>query len=152
MDNIKKILADCSFAYELIRHPQPIRTVSDGMKHFKIEAGQTAPTLILNADERYYALIFAGSHKRLDFSTIVPVLNCNRVTLATPAEAERITGFSLGSIPMVGHSIPCILDNRLFNYPFVFGGTGNPLVTLKISPLALPQLNNIVAYITTESP
>lgn len=151
MQNITQLLATCPYDYELIHHPHPIRTVSDGMNQFNIEAGQTAPTLILKADDQFYALIFSGSQKRLDFSAMAAVLHCNRVTLAKPAEAEKTTGFAVGNIPMVGHSISCILDHRLLNYSFVYGGTGNPLVTLKISPLALSQLNNVVASITTES-
>ncbi len=151
MDTIKKILAACPFDYELISHPYPIKTVGDGMKYFKIEAGQTAPTLILKVDDIFYALIFSGAQHRLDFPAIASVLKCNKLTLAKPAEVEKITGFTIGSVPMIGHSIPCILDNRLLNYSFVFGGTGNPLVTLKISPQALSQLNNVVAYITSES-
>jgi prolyl-tRNA editing enzyme YbaK/EbsC (Cys-tRNA(Pro) deacylase) len=151
MYNITNLLATCPYDYEFINHPHPINTVNDGVKYFKIEAGQTAPILILNADDKFYALIFSGSQNRLDFPAIASVLGCNRVKLAKPEEVERITGFLIGSIPMVGHSIPCVLDNRLLNYSFVYGGTGNPLITLKISPLALSQLNNVVAYITTKS-
>jgi Cys-tRNA(Pro)/Cys-tRNA(Cys) deacylase len=151
MQNITDLLATCPYEYELINHPHPIRTVDDGMKYFKIEAGQTAPTLILKADDNFFALIFSGSQKRLDLTAIVSVLGYTHVTLAKPKEVEQITGFFIGSIPMIGHSIPCVLDNKLLNYSFVFGGTGNPLVTLKISPQALSQLNNVVAYITTES-
>ena len=131
MYNITNLLASCPYDYELINHPHPIRTVTEGVKYFKIEAGQTAPALILNADDIFYALIFSGSQKRLAFPTIASVLGCNQVTLAKPAEVEKITGFIIGSIPMIGHSIPCLLDNRLTNYSFVYGGTGNPLVTLK---------------------
>lgn len=151
MYNITNLLAACPFDYEFINHPHPIKSVADGVKYFKIEAGQTAPTLILNADDNFYALIFSGSHNRLDFPAIASVLGCNQVKLAKPEEVARITGFIIGSIPMIGHSIPCVLDNSLLNYSFVYGGTGNPLITLKISPLALSQLNNIVAYITTKS-
>jgi prolyl-tRNA editing enzyme YbaK/EbsC (Cys-tRNA(Pro) deacylase) len=150
MCNILNLLATCPYNYELINHPHPIRTVTDGMKHFQIEAGQTAPTLILNADDSIYAMIISGSQKRLDFHAIASVLGCNHVTLAKPKEVEIVTGFIIGNIPMIGHSIPCILDNRLLNYSFVYGGTGNPLVTLKISPQALSQLNNVVAYFTSE--
>ena len=149
MCNITILLASCPYDYELINHPHPIKTVTDGMNHFKIEAGQTAPTLILKADDTFIALIFSGSQNQLDFPAIASVLGRKHVTLAKPKEVEKVTGFSVGNIPMIGHALPCVLDNRLLNYSFVFGGTGNPLVTLKISPLALPQLNNVVAYITS---
>ncbi len=151
MRSIINLLATCPYEYEFINHPHPIRTVNDGMNYFKIEAGQTAPTLVLKADGNFYALIFSGSHKRLNFKAIASVLGHNHVTLATPKEVEQITGFTVGNIPMIGHTLPCVLDNNLLNYSFVFGGTGNPLITLKISPLALAQFNNVVAHITTES-
>jgi Cys-tRNA(Pro)/Cys-tRNA(Cys) deacylase len=150
MNKIAKLLSACPYDYELISHPQPINTVNEGTKYFKIEAGQTAPTLILKADDNYYVLIFSGSQKRLDFLVIASIIGCNQMKLASPAEVEKITGFTIGSIPMIGHSLPCVLDNKLLNYSFVFGGTGNPLITLKISPKALPLLNNVIAYINTE--
>ncbi|WP_289139537.1 YbaK/EbsC family protein [uncultured Brevibacillus sp.] len=64
--------------------------------------------------------------------------------LAKPKEVERITGFTVGSVPLIGLTFPCIFDRTLLCYPFIYGGTGEPISTLKIAPAALEKLNPIV--------
>ncbi|HWR28586.1 MAG TPA: YbaK/EbsC family protein [Negativicutes bacterium] len=142
-----QLLEQSPHEYELIEHPYPIKTALQGAEYFKIEVGQTAPTLIIKADNKFHALIFSGSRKQLDLQEVASVLGCDKVKLASKTEVWEITGFPVGNIPMVGLSLPCVFDKKLFTYPFVFGGTGDPNITLKISPSALQQLNNVVAYI-----
>jgi len=33
--------------------------------------------------------------------------------------------FEPGQVPLIGHDLPCIIDNRIFKYSFVYGGTGD---------------------------
>lgn len=65
--------------------------------------------------------------------------------MASPKEVRKVTGFEVGSVPMVGLDLPCVLDKRLFEYNFVYGGTGKSTYTLKIEPQALKELNQVVA-------
>jgi Cys-tRNA(Pro)/Cys-tRNA(Cys) deacylase len=75
------------------------------------------------------------------------ILGCNQLKMATPKEVQQITGYTVGSVPLVGHSLPCIVDKELFRYPFIYGGTGEPTSTLKMSPDALEKLNRVVALL-----
>ena len=65
--------------------------------------------------------------------------------IASPKEVQKVTGFEVGSVRMVGLDLPCVIDKNLFNYDFVYGGTGKSTFTLKIEPSALKQLNHVVA-------
>ncbi len=58
-----------------------------------------------------------------------------------------MTGFEVGSVPMVGLDLPCVLDKSHFKYDFVYGGTGKAACTLKIEPQALQELNHVVAIL-----
>ncbi|MEK4325694.1 hypothetical protein MKZ24_06375 [Paenibacillus sp. FSL R7-0297] len=42
--------------------------------------------------------------------------------------------------------LPYILDRGLFRYPFIYGGTGVPVSTLKLNPHDLEKLNQVVAF------
>ena len=44
------------------------------------------------------------------------------------------TGFTIGAIPIVGLLLPCIIDKKLFEFDFIYGGTGDQNHTLKIAP------------------
>ncbi|MED4884835.1 MULTISPECIES: aminoacyl-tRNA deacylase [Bacillus] len=128
-------------------HENPIRTAQEGAAYFGIEIGQTAPTLILKYEKGYFAMIISGGRRRVNLEEVSEILGCNQLKLAKPKEIKQITGYTVGSVPLVGLSMPCILDRNIFRYPFIYGGTGEPTSTLKITPNALEKLNQVVALL-----
>jgi prolyl-tRNA editing enzyme YbaK/EbsC (Cys-tRNA(Pro) deacylase) len=140
---ISDILSTTKYKYEMIQHDKPILTREDGSKYFGIDVGQTAPTLIIKTDKGFVALIISGSRGNINFDQIVRMQNCKNAKLASPKEVKKITGFCVGSVALIGLNLPCLIDKSLFNFDFVYGGTGNPTSTLKIQPQALIELNSI---------
>lgn len=67
--------------------------------------------------------------------------------LASPEEVYEVTGFKVGSVPMGCLDLPCVIDSKLFQYDYIYGGTGRPTSTLKIEPQSLKKLNQVIAYI-----
>lgn len=145
MNALQEILEKCKYQYEIIEHEKPILSREDGSKYFGVDIGQTAPSLILKTDQGYFVFIVSGSRDKLDLKKIANILGCTKVKLASPKEVQKVTGFEAGSVPMIGLNLPCVLDQRLFNYDFVYGGTGQATFTLKIEPKALNRLNQVVA-------
>lgn len=147
MKNLPNLLQEKDIPYELINHDQPILTAQEGAEYFGIEVGQTAPTLILKTDQGYYALIFSGQRGRVDLVEVARILGVEKVKLAKPKEVQQVTGFAVGSVSMVEHGLPCVMDQQLYQYPFVYGGTGQATCTLKITPDDLGKLNQVVAML-----
>lgn len=147
MELIRELLDRSGYEYEWIRHERPIRSAREGADYFGIDAGQTAPTLILSADRGYVALTVAGDRGPIDFAALAERLESSSVCLAPPKEVKRATGFEAGSVPMIGHSLPAVVDRRQLHYSAVYGGTGDPLATLKIDPRALLSLNEVLLVI-----
>lgn len=145
MKKTEEVLKGCGFAYELIYDGRPILTARDGAEHYNIDIGQMAPALILYTPSGYYVLVISGEREKVDFKEIKKLLNCKNLRLATREEVTRETGFTVGSVPMLGISLPHILDSRLLKYPFVYGGSGIKNTTLKIDPHALFELNDVIA-------
>lgn len=139
------ILQHSQYSYEFIYHTDPIRSVQDGVKHFGIDPGQTAPTLIVKTEKGFVAMTIAGSRGRVNFEEVAKLIGCNKVKLASRTEVKSITGFDIGNIPLVGISLSFIIDQRLFEYPLIYGGSGQINHTLKIDPHALVELNKVVA-------
>ncbi|MCK9909806.1 YbaK/EbsC family protein, partial [Microbacteriaceae bacterium K1510] len=127
-------------------HDQPIKTAQDGARYFGIEPGQTASTLIVKTDNQFYVVICSGQRGRVNFAEIPALQGSGTVQLASADEVKQATGCAVGSVPLAGHSLPCIVDKLLFRYPYVYGGTGDPLATLKIPPAALEQVNHVVSF------
>lgn len=147
MDNLKNILQENEVQFEIIHHENPIRTAQEGADYFGIEIGQTAPTLVLKSEKGYFAMIISGGRGRVNLEEVSEILGCNQLKLAKPKEVQQITGYTVGSVPLIGLSLPCILDRDIFRYPFIYGGTGEPTSTLKITPNALEKLNKVVALL-----
>jgi prolyl-tRNA editing enzyme YbaK/EbsC (Cys-tRNA(Pro) deacylase) len=130
--------------FEIIFNDKPLRSAEDGATYFQIEIGQTAPTLILDGDGKYFAAVVSGGH-RLNMKEIARMLGCRKVKLVDRDKVREITGYDAGTTPMVGLSLPYILDNQLFEYDFVYGGTGKADKTLKIAPAILEMVNKVIA-------
>lgn len=148
MDTIKTILEGSNYAYEFIYHNQPILTAQEGADYFGIDTGQTAPTLIIKTDLGFFSLIISGKHGLIQPERISFIIGCKKVSMASREEIKKKTGFTVGSLPLIGIPLPHILDKQLFCYPYIYGGSGQSNRTLKITPLALKQLNVVVAIAT----
>jgi prolyl-tRNA editing enzyme YbaK/EbsC (Cys-tRNA(Pro) deacylase) len=146
LEGIRSLLQENNIQYEFIQHDVHISTAQDGARYFGIDIGQTAPTLILSTDKGYYAVIISGN-RNVDYDNIANLLGCKKVKLASSKEVKDTTGYSIGSIPLIGLNLPYILDKQLFQNEFIYGGSGDSTYTLKVDPAALRKLNNCVAYI-----
>lgn len=144
MNNLKTFFEKSTYSYELIYHETSLRSAQEGADYFNIDIGQTAPTLIIKTDIGFFALIVSGSRDRINFKEVAQLLKCQKIKLANPKEVENM-GYKIGNVPLVGIPLPHILDKNLFKYSFVYGGTGVKDYTLKISPYALEELNQIIA-------
>ncbi|HNZ72785.1 MAG TPA: YbaK/EbsC family protein [Prolixibacteraceae bacterium] len=143
--NIRKLLTDKGIEAEIIEHDRPIHSKNDAAGIFKIE--ETAPTLILDTDRGFLALIISGARERVDFKQLKKSMNCKKLQLANQAEIAEKFNITAGQVPLIGHNFPCILDEKLFQFPFVYGGTGDLYHTLKISPQQLECANDVILKI-----
>ena len=147
MDIVKAALESSGVEYELIQHEQHLCYAADGAAFFGIDPGQTAPTLIVKTDHGYVSIIFSGSRNHLDFKQAAAISGSAKFQLAKRNKLREITGFDAGDMPMIGLNMPVLFDKRLFQYSFVYGGSGLANRTLKISPILLARLNNVIAYL-----
>ncbi|WP_079911197.1 aminoacyl-tRNA deacylase [Paenibacillus sp. 32352] len=148
MEKLSRILTEQQADFEIIHHPEPIRSAQDGADYFGIELGQTAPTLILQSGTTLYALILSGDYGKVDFEEIKAVVpGGEELKLAKPKEVLERTGYAVGSVPLIGHGLPTIIDRGIQRYPYVYGGTGIATATLKIAPKDIESLNHVTAYV-----
>lgn len=147
MENIKKLLVENKIEFEIIHHEKLIHTAQEGADYFEIEIGQTAPALIIYTNTGFYALIVSGSEEKIDFKKVKKLLKCTDVRLATKDEVQQGTGYLVGTIPIFGIPFPYIIDKRLLEYSYIYGGTGEKNYTLKVNPDALLKLNTVVGIL-----
>lgn len=141
-EDIKTRLENINAEFEIIHHDMPIKSKKDATGYFKI--GETVPTLIIKTEKDFFALIVSGERNKVNFNLIKSLLGCDQILLANSHEVYEKLGLETGQIPLIGHDLPCIVDNRIFKYPFVYGGIGDMYYTLKIKPDDIVKANNVI--------
>ncbi|HBN81373.1 MAG TPA: hypothetical protein DD433_08360 [Ruminococcaceae bacterium] len=128
--------------FEIIKHDAPIISTRDAKQYFDLTFA--APALIVQSDNGLMLLIVSAKRGKLDFEEIGTKLGLSKLKLADKKKAESATGYKIGAIPLIGLKLPCIFDDLLLNFEFIYGGSGDELHTLKIDPKDVKRLNNIV--------
>lgn len=132
-------------SFEVIRQSEPILTLADAAKYFPLE--QAAAALVAQTDKGLTALLISLKYGRIDFSKLKETFGFQKMKMADKKVILSETGYEAGAIPLVGLTLPCIMDRQLFRYDHVYGGTGNTHFTLKIAPKDIEKLNHVIGYI-----
>lgn len=128
--------------FEIIRQQAPIVSVQDAGRYF--DTALAAPALVVQTEKGLMLLITGAKRGRLDFKKLCEAFGLSKMKLADRKKIERETGYRAGAIPLVGVKLPCIFDESLLENKYIFGGSGDELCTLKISPEDVKRLNEIV--------
>lgn len=127
--------------FELIRQDAPIISTQDAAKYF--DTNLAAPALVVQTEKGLMLLIVSGKKGRIDFKKLAADLGLSKLKLADRKKVEKETGYQAGAIPLVGVELPCIFDEDLLENDYIYGGSGDELVTLKISPEDVKRLNDV---------
>lgn len=136
---LQQLLTNNSIDYTIISHSTPILSKDDAKDIFDID--KTAPVFILKAPTGLFAFIMCSKRNRINFKQLKEALGYKDLSLADSKEVFDSTGYKVGNIPLVGHNLPCLIDELLFDFDYIYGGTGDPYHTLKIPPLSVLKLN-----------
>ena len=139
---IETYLKERNIQYEIIRQDKPILSALDAEGYYPVE--KSAPTFVLQTENGLIGCITSIQNGRLDFEKMKLQFGYSKLKMADRKKIQSQTGCGVGSIPLVGLGLPCLFDKKLLEHDFVYGGTGNELLTLKIAPTALLKANEII--------
>jgi len=77
-------------------------------------------------------------------------LGFSKLKMADSGKVLEMTGYETGAIPLIGHDLPCVFDDWLLTFDYIYGGTGDAFHTLKIKPSDIARLNNVVKHISVD--
>lgn len=138
---LEDLLSASGFPFELLKNGRRIHSSEEGAAYWNIQIGQTAPALILRAGSEFILLIVSGAVAKVDLKTLATTIDAGSLRMATSREISEQFGLKPGDIPLFGLNLPTLIDRHLMTYDFIYGGSGDPDYTLKVSPQALPVLN-----------
>ncbi len=145
IEQLAELLKQENADFELIRQEAPILSAKDAAPYYDIT--RAAPTLVLQSDQGLAACILSANRGRIDFEALKSAFGFGKLKMADRGKVLSQTGYEVGAIPLVGLALDCIFDSALLEYDYIYGGTGDPLTTLKIAPGDVARLNNVIGYL-----
>jgi len=145
MNELRAFLERNNCDFELLAHEKPIVSTLDAAQYFDIE--KAAPTFIMETEQGLTALIVSSKRGRMDFKAMKRELGFSKLKMADSGKVLEMTGYETGAIPLIGHRLPCVFDDWLLVFDYIYGGTGDSLHTLKINPADVIRLNNVVKHL-----
>ncbi len=105
-----------------------------------VPVAQVVKAMIVQCSGGRYALVVIPGDQHLSLKKVSAALGDKNVALAPQRDVERITGFQVGAVSVLGfrrEGIPAYLDQRVLDLEKVIISSGRPDTGLALSPADL---------------
>ena len=110
------------------------RTAQDAANSLKCEVGAIVKSLLFKTESSFLICLIAGD-RRCSLNKLKKILQKKDVSMANADEVKENTGFSIGGVAPVAHtiSLDILVDKSLSRFPFIFAAAGHPNCVFKIT-------------------
>lgn len=128
---------------------QSTHTAQEAAEAVGAQLGQIVKTLVFvapAAEGPQVCLALVSGSNTVDVSRLAAVLGEPRLRRANADEVRRLTGFSIGGVPPIGHSrgLRTVMDPDLGRFESVWAAAGTPNTVFEVPPATLRSLANAV--------
>jgi Cys-tRNA(Pro)/Cys-tRNA(Cys) deacylase len=108
-----------------------------------IDAARVFKTIVVSVDGRL-GIAIAPADSDVDLKAVADALGGRRASIATPAEAEKATGYVLGGISPLGtrRPLPTVLDVSAAGFATIHVSAGRRGLEIELAPADLVALTN----------
>ncbi len=109
------------------------RTANDAATSLGCKVGAIVKSLLFKAGQNFVLCLVSGD-KRCSLNKLKKILNEKDVSMASPEEVKKITGYTIGGVSPVGHLIKnkIYIDENLKNFDSIFAAAGHPNAVFEI--------------------
>ena len=128
---------------EIIVLDTSARTANDAANSLKCEVGAIVKSLLFKTEKSFLICLIAGD-RRCSLNKLKKILNKKDVSMANAEEVKKNTGFSIGGVAPVAHSLnlDILIDKSLSRFPYIFAAAGHPNCVFKITYNELIKITN----------
>ena len=119
------------------------RTANDAANSLKCEVGAIVKSLLFKTESSFLICLIAGD-RRCSLNKLKKILNKKDVSMANAEEVKKNTGFSIGGVAPVAHSLnlDILIDKSLSRFSYIFAAAGHPNCVFKITYNELIKITN----------
>lgn len=134
-----------SIDWEITQPGVPTPTAPDAAKALGVEETEIIKSLQFGDDDGRWVLAIMRGTDRVEKRMLAEVAGTKKLLMASPADVERITGYTIGGVPPIGHAraseLTVIIDRAVLDNEFVYGGGGDEHSMLKIRAAEILRLS-----------
>ena len=127
------------------------RTANDAASALGCEVGAIVKSLLFKTGENYVLCLVSGD-KKCSLNKLKKILSEKDVSMASPEDVKRVTGYTIGGVSPTGHliEINTYIDENLKNFNSIFAAAGHPNAVFKIDFKNLKALTSGIVNNITE--
>ena len=112
---------------------QTARTAKDAATALGCKVGAIVKSLLFKAGENFILCLVSGD-KRCSLNKLKKILGENDVSMASPQDVKRVTGYTIGGVSPAGHLIKTkiYIDENLKNFDSIYAAAGHPNAVFEI--------------------
>jgi prolyl-tRNA editing enzyme YbaK/EbsC (Cys-tRNA(Pro) deacylase) len=140
VERVRQTLGSMGLTVKVTEFSESTRTATEAAAAVGTTVGQIAKSLVFMVGDEP-VLVLASGANRVDMEKMSRLLG-KKITRADAETVRRITGFSIGGVPPVGHStrLKTIADEDLLNFLVVYAAAGTPNAVFAVSPRDLVRI------------
>ena len=118
---------------KVIELEQTARTANDAATALGCKVGAIVKSLLFKAGKNFILCLVSGD-KRCSLNKLKKILNEKDVSMASPDDVKRVTGYTIGGVSPTGHltKIKIYIDVNLKNFNSIFAAAGHPNAVFEI--------------------
>jgi Cys-tRNA(Pro) deacylase len=117
-------------------------TVESAARQLNITADKIVKSIVFIDQDGKPLLAIVSGDKRVDEKKLAQASNSQQVRIAKAREVEKFTGYKIGELPPVGHSLRTFIDSNVMKLDKVIGGGGSTHSLIEMSPNDIVKLTN----------
>ncbi|HMN61191.1 MAG TPA: YbaK/EbsC family protein [Anaerolinea sp.] len=154
MDEIQSAVIDflkqSGAEFNLFVHPGPVLSIEQAARERGQQTSQVVRSILFRLPDDQFLMVLVAGPRQVNWPLLRKYLNSNRVTLATPEEVLRVTGYRIGTVSPFGLPVKMrlLVDRRLTDQEVVSFGSGLPGVAIIIQTAEALKLIHPYEWIT----
>ena len=131
-----ELLDQKGIRYEAHEHDEAQYTAEGVADDLGIPVAQVVKAMLVRCDGSWYVLVVIPGDKRLGLEKVQRAVSAGKVNLASKQEVERITGYTVGAVSVIGFrqgGVLTFVDQRVLELDQVLISSGRPDAGLVLS-------------------
>ena len=130
----KKSLKQFNSDIKVIVLDQTARTANDAATALGCKVGAIVKSLLFKAGDSFILCLVSGD-KRCSLKKLKKILNEKDISMASPEDVKKVTGYTIGGVSPTGHltQIKIFTDETLNRFSSIFAAAGHPNAVFEIN-------------------